>query len=185
MTETSNSSTSKSISPEVIEECGKFIDRAHHFWHFYSVNLYNHQDAVNKTYLWLSVTLLTAQAAAYSSFFTPDSVFAILLFSVSIIGATGCLLLGLLLMTDLFLPALEKEPGMSRKLTLQNICYWGSDSERYYQILEDLASQYDRSTEGLIAYTEQKAVYLRWQCWILLASLICFMASVILFNLHI
>lgn len=173
----------RAVNPN-IAECNKFLDRAHQLWIFYSDSMYRHQDSINKTYLWLTITLLTAQAAMFTSFFIPAFYWSFLSFNLSVLCSVSCLILGLLLMTDFFLPSISQNPGMNIPDALKYINEWGSESCAYYMLLESLGDQYEASKNALIDYLNKKTKFLRMQCFALIISFALLLLSLTLFNLQ-
>ncbi|SPT72435.1 Uncharacterised protein [Anaerobiospirillum thomasii] len=169
-------------------ETNKLIDRGVEFWKFYSQSMYPYQANTTKTYLWLSVTIITALVAVYVEFIKDPQIaerylymqgLIYSLYLISCFSSVITLTLGVLCLSSLWIGKAHVGPyGVGKTSWMLDYLDEGVDSESYLTNLRKFAEWVDYSIMSFSYVIQRRASYLRAQSICTLISIFTGIACV-------
>lgn len=167
-----------------LTEAKAVLERAHTFWEYYARDVYSSQMGIVKTYLWVAITLLTAQAVIYDRFqnwicfkFWDLRCIA---FSLAVFSAFCAMIVGLSCLSKIFLaktgftvPSNDAEHEIN---SLEQSDYLAATR---YTVIKAICSNYDHAYNELAKIINQRGYRMRTQCVCCILSALCTFVLVI------
>lgn len=171
-----------------LQEINKALDRSETTWKHISEFAYSHQVSLCKNYQWLNVTIITALVAIYleinkENIWENVSRWFLGSYLLSCTLAIISLIIGVISLSSIWFKEPDQIPLMNVdkcENIVERIIIKGVDDPEYKENLLIWAQWYDASIEGYKELINNRGTLLRWQCYLILGSIVLGIISLLL-----